>query len=95
MLKLSAGHDDFPTLLAEALDVLAALDADPKRAAAVLSCTLKLVCIDLQPYTTTQAPERSDILKVGGFRDAVFSVVAAFLADGSGRSVAEVEKVEL
>ena len=26
----------------------------------------KLVCIDLQPYTTTQAPERSDILNVGG-----------------------------
>ncbi|MGO9110149.1 MAG: TROVE domain-containing protein [Thermoguttaceae bacterium] len=55
----------------------------------------KLVCIDLQPYTTTQAPERSDILNVGGFSDAVFSVVAAFLTDDSGRFVAEVEKVEL
>jgi len=38
VLKLSAAHDDFPSLLAEALDVLAALDADPKRAAAVLDC---------------------------------------------------------
>jgi hypothetical protein len=38
-LKLSAAHDDFPTLLAEALDVLAALDADLKRAAGVLGCT--------------------------------------------------------
>ncbi len=37
-LKISAGHDDFPSLLAEALDVPAALEADPKRAAAVLSC---------------------------------------------------------
>jgi 60 kDa SS-A/Ro ribonucleoprotein len=55
----------------------------------------KLVCIDLQPYTTTQAPDRSDILNVGGFSDAVFSVVAAFLADDSGRFVAEVEAVEL
>jgi 60 kDa SS-A/Ro ribonucleoprotein len=55
----------------------------------------KLVCIDLQPYTTTQAPERSDILNVGGFSDAVFSVVASFLADDNGRFVAEVEKVEL
>ena len=54
-----------------------------------------LVCIDLQPYTTTQAPERSDILNVGGFSDAVFSVVAAFLADDGGRFMAEVEKVEL
>jgi 60 kDa SS-A/Ro ribonucleoprotein len=55
----------------------------------------KLVCIDLQPYTTTQAPERSDILNVGGFSDAVFSVVASFLAGDDGRFVAEVEKVEL
>jgi 60 kDa SS-A/Ro ribonucleoprotein len=54
----------------------------------------KLVCIDLQPYTTTQAPDRSDILNVGGFSDTVFSVVAAFLAD-DGRFVAEVEMVEL
>jgi 60 kDa SS-A/Ro ribonucleoprotein len=51
--------------------------------------------IDLQPYTTTQAPERSDILNVGGFSDAVFSVVASFLADDGGRFVAEVEAVEL
>src|SRR5271166_6148558 len=55
----------------------------------------KLVCIDLQPYTTTQAPDRSDILNVGGFSDAVFSVVAAFMADDGGRFVAEVETVEL
>ncbi len=40
VLTLSAGHDDFPSLLAEVLDVLAACDADPKRAAAVLAFTL-------------------------------------------------------
>ena len=39
VLKLSAAHDDFPTLLAEALDVLAAFDADPKPAASALGCT--------------------------------------------------------
>ncbi|MGO8753115.1 MAG: hypothetical protein ACLQNE_44800 [Thermoguttaceae bacterium] len=55
----------------------------------------KLVCIDLQPYTTTQAPNRSDILNVAGFSDAAFSVVAWFLADDVGRFVAEIEKVEL
>ena len=55
----------------------------------------KLVCINLQPYTTTQAPERSDNLNVGGFSDAVFSVVASFLADDNNRFVADVEKVEL
>lgn len=55
----------------------------------------KLVCIDLQPYTTTQAPDRSDILNIGGFSDAVFRVVASFLSDDAGRFVAEVEAVEL
>ena len=52
----------------------------------------KLVCINLQPYGSTQAPERSDILNVGGFSDAV---VASFLGDGPSRFVAEVEAVEL
>lgn len=55
----------------------------------------KLVSIDLQPYMTTQAPERSDILNVGGFSDAVFSVVAAFLAGDGGRFLAEIEAVGL
>src|SRR5262249_9111728 len=35
----------------------------------------KLVCIDVQPHASTQAPERSDVLNVGGFSDAVFTVV--------------------
>ena len=38
-LKVSDLHEDFPALLAEALGVLAALDADPKVAAATLGCT--------------------------------------------------------
>lgn len=38
----------------------------------------RLVCIDLQPHGTTQAAERTDILNVGGFSDAVFQVVAEF-----------------
>jgi 60 kDa SS-A/Ro ribonucleoprotein len=55
----------------------------------------RLVCIDLQPYTTTQAPERTDILNVGGFSDVVFNVVASFIADDANRFVAEVEAIEL
>jgi 60 kDa SS-A/Ro ribonucleoprotein len=55
----------------------------------------KLVCIDLQPYTTTQAPDRSDILNVGGFSDAVFQVLASFLGDGPARFVSEVEQIDL
>jgi hypothetical protein len=49
-LKVSDSHADFPALLAEALDVLAALDADPKQAAALLGCTpsqlIRLLKID-------------------------------------------------
>jgi 60 kDa SS-A/Ro ribonucleoprotein len=55
----------------------------------------KLVCIDLQPYSTVQAPDRSDILNVGGFSDAVFGVVASFLGDRPARFVAEVEAIAL
>jgi 60 kDa SS-A/Ro ribonucleoprotein len=55
----------------------------------------KLVCIDIQPYGTTQAPERDDILNIGGFSDAVFNVVSAFLSNDANRFVAEVESIEL
>ena len=44
----------------------------------------RMVCIDIQPYGTTQAPDRSDILNVGGFSDAVFRVISRFAASGSG-----------
>ena len=55
----------------------------------------KLICIDLQPYQTTQAPERTDILNVGGFSDAVFQVVAAFLEGNANRFVTEIEDMPL
>lgn len=38
----------------------------------------RLVCLDVQPYQTTQAAEREDILNIGGFSDQVFDVIAAF-----------------
>jgi 60 kDa SS-A/Ro ribonucleoprotein len=40
----------------------------------------RLVCIDLQPYGTTQAKEREDILNIGGFSDQVFEVISEFAA---------------
>lgn len=55
----------------------------------------KLICIDLQPSLTTQAPERIDILNVGGFSDAVFDVITAFLTSNPGRFVTEIEAVTL
>lgn len=57
----------------------------------------KLVCIDIQPYATTQAMERADILNVGGFSDAVFTMLAQFArgAAGADHWVGEIEKVSL
>jgi 60 kDa SS-A/Ro ribonucleoprotein len=63
----------------------------------VRSPDARLVCIDLQPYGTTQAKEREDILNVGGFSDQVFETISEF---GSGRLagehwVAVIESVEI
>jgi len=55
----------------------------------------KLVCIDIRPDGSTQAPERAEILNVGDFSDAVFQLVASYLADAAARFVAEVEAIEL
>ncbi|MCH7342788.1 RNA-binding protein [Pelomonas sp. CA6] len=57
----------------------------------------RLVCVDIQPTATTQAAERHDILNVGGFSDAVFTMVANF-ANGTMDAehwVGEIEKVSL
>jgi 60 kDa SS-A/Ro ribonucleoprotein len=56
----------------------------------------KLVCIDLQPYGTSQAKECKDILNVGGFSDAVFETVARFASGEGARDwVAEVNETEV
>ncbi len=57
----------------------------------------KLVCIDIQPGRTTQAVERADILNVGGFSDAVFTMLAQFAQGVAGADhwVGEIEKVSL
>lgn len=57
----------------------------------------RLVCIDIQPYTTTQAAERRDIMNVGGFSDAVFTMMALFAEGKTGAEhwVGEIEKISL
>lgn len=42
----------------------------------------RFVCLDIQPYGTTQAPAQEDILHVGGFSDAVFELLAQFARGG-------------
>ena len=57
----------------------------------------KLVCIDIQPNAHTQAPDRADVLNVGGFSDAVFDVIAAFASSSSAGEhwVRTIESVKL
>lgn len=61
------------------------------------SPTTKLICVDLQPYGTSQAHDAKDILKVGGFSDRVFDVISDFLQgrNGKGFWVSQIEKTEL
>ncbi|MDQ3281564.1 MAG: TROVE domain-containing protein [Acidobacteriota bacterium] len=40
----------------------------------------RLVCMDIQPYRTVQVQPREDVLHVGGFIDAVFTIIARFAA---------------
>ncbi len=57
----------------------------------------RLVLIDIQPFATTQAGDREDILNVGGFSDEVFNVVSAF-AEGKlaeDHWISEIEAIEL
>jgi 60 kDa SS-A/Ro ribonucleoprotein len=68
---------------------------EPQSASSRLDSCPKLVCIDLQPYQTVQACERADIMNIGGFSDAAFNVISAFLSDNNLRFVAEVEAIEL
>ncbi|HWL10916.1 MAG TPA: TROVE domain-containing protein [Planctomicrobium sp.] len=36
----------------------------------------KMICIDIQPYATTQGAERADVINVAGFSDQVFQLIA-------------------
>ena len=57
----------------------------------------KLVCLDIQPYTTVQMQNRCDILNIGGFSDQVFTLIGSFAEQGMGADfwVEEIEKTEL
>lgn len=57
----------------------------------------RLVCIDIQPYATTQAAERPDVMNVGGFSDAVFTMLSLFAKGKTGAEhwVGEIEKISI
>jgi 60 kDa SS-A/Ro ribonucleoprotein len=55
----------------------------------------RLACIDITPYSTTQAVERADILNIGGFSDDIFQIVADFAAGqlSSAHWVGEIQSI--
>lgn len=57
----------------------------------------KLVCVDIQPYITSQMPERADVINIGGFSDDVFRLIDLFAQDKMHPEhwVNEIEKTEL
>mgnify|MGYP001458123318 CR=1 FL=1 len=57
----------------------------------------RMVCLDIQPYATSQAVERDDIVNIGGFSDQVFETIAEFAAGRLNAShwVGLIEAVEL
>lgn len=57
----------------------------------------KMVCIDIQPYTSAQTPNRNDILNIGGFSDNVFELIGDFAHNGLEQDswVKQIEQIEL
>lgn len=57
----------------------------------------RLVCLDIQPYATSQAAERYDILNIGGFSDTVFDLIGQFAEGDLGPDhwVGEIEKITI
>jgi 60 kDa SS-A/Ro ribonucleoprotein len=45
----------------------------------------RMVCIDIQPYDTTQAKERPDIINVAGFSDRVFELIGQVASGQAGQ----------
>ena len=53
----------------------------------------KMICIDIQAVSSTQAKERRDIINVGGFSDQVFNLIA-YIASGKADKGFWVNEVE-
>ncbi|HSX58860.1 MAG TPA: VWA domain-containing protein [Tahibacter sp.] len=54
----------------------------------------RLICLDLQPYATSQTVAGERVMHIGGFSDAVFDLLAA-TANGAQDWVAQIEAIEV
>lgn len=57
----------------------------------------RLVCIDIAPYGSAQVEQREDVMRIGGFSDAVFDQIAAFAkgVNGPDHWLTEIESIEV
>jgi 60 kDa SS-A/Ro ribonucleoprotein len=56
----------------------------------------KLICIDVQPYETTQVMDANTVLNIGGFSDNVFKVIKAFCeSKDANHWVEEIDAIKL
>jgi 60 kDa SS-A/Ro ribonucleoprotein len=55
----------------------------------------RMVCIDLQPYATSQMVESQDVTHVGGFSDAVFDLLSSAEAARAENWVERIEAITL
>lgn len=61
---------------------------------ASVNSNAKMVCIDLTPNTTSQLPQRKDVLNIGGFTDEVIRVIEDFAKGEFSSASAWVEHIE-
>lgn len=57
----------------------------------------KLVCIDCVPHNTVQAPDRNEIINIGGFSDVVFQMMDMFMKNelDTGKWVGHINSTQL
>lgn len=55
----------------------------------------KMICIDIQPYTTAQALTDGSILNIGGWNDNVFTIINQFVNGNKDAWIKTIENVQL
>lgn len=65
-----------------------------KRHQKALGNQAKLACINIQPYTTVQAPNDKDTINLSGFSDAMFNIIANFFNGDSASFLKEIDAVD-
>ena len=55
----------------------------------------KMVCINIAPYDTVQAPDDKDVMNIGGFSDQIFKVIDSFVKGSGNPWIDVINKTEV